>query len=130
MLTYAQQVQIRLAARAGGLLMDEKNPGWAERVDPASLRMQSVNHCVVGQTVEGPPFIFFGRSSYLVKLRTLGIPASEQVHYGFALWAPVAREPGAWDALREAWLWQVTVRLITIPDPVVEVVENPMVLAG
>ena len=39
----------RARASRGALLLDDRDPGWAERVDPGSLHLSDGSACVLGQ---------------------------------------------------------------------------------
>lgn len=116
MLTLEQLANMDAAARLGGLLLDEKQPGWAWRVDLDNLRMHSVTQCVVGQSVLTPRFHLLSGSTYTAQLKVLGISLSDQGRYGFALGIRRAGSREAWHALADAWVPQIQART-TIPVP-------------
>ena len=123
MLTHAQLAELAAAAQNGGLLMDEKKPGWAARVNPDTLNIRDMNHCVVGQSMRG--FRYFG-VSYVDKLRRLGITLQDTPRYGFAVW--LHNHPEAWDALADAWRQEIADRTTPTTTGTVEV-EEPLALA-
>lgn len=61
------------AAAKGSLFLDEKEPGWFERIDVASLSMNDSCHCIGGQ--------LFGNYSILV-MRHLGT-MQNSITFGF-----------------------------------------------
>jgi len=128
MLTLTRLAEIDEATALGGLLLDQKVPGWAEQVDPDRLRMWSVTGCVVAQSVPVPRFRLLGGSEYVDKLRVLGIGLPDQVRYGFALTAPASFDKEAWYALADSWRRQITAR--TTPTTVAPAnVQEPLTLA-
>ncbi len=67
-------VQERVAR--GVALLDEKMPGWVDRIDVDTLEISSIRHCVVGQLNQGE----FARG-----IRLLGLGAyANGAEYGFA----------------------------------------------
>jgi hypothetical protein len=70
----------------GAALLDEKLPGWDQRIDAVSLDIDLCESCVLGQL-----FAVDDHYGYLTGLRSLGVhhPASE-LDYGF---------DGSWDEI-------------------------------
>jgi hypothetical protein len=130
MLTLEQISELEAAAALGALLMDAEQPGWAERVNPSTLRMQSTEFCILGQSMpnrgKGLRFSLPGRSSYSAKLDQLGVALYDSPRYGFALTAELSRQLGAWNALGDAWQRQIQARTTTL---VPADVQEPPVLA-
>ncbi len=128
MLTDVQRAEITAAAHRGAWLMDEHGPsGWALRVNPDTLRMDSTMHCVLGQSMPDRRRLSLRqRSSYCAKLHQLGITRYDQVRYGFDLPDYVWCNDEAWAALADAWRNEIAVR-VTMPDPID--VREPLVLA-
>jgi hypothetical protein len=59
-------------------LLDEKMPGWVDRIDVDTLRIDSLCHCVVGQLNQG---------NFTLGIMRLGLGAyANGAEYGFA-WA-------------------------------------------
>ena len=91
-----------IAARVarGAALLDEKQPGWVERIDLGALWMRDTCGCVLGQLYEDPadPMRDDG---YWLGLRALEIPArpvSAPERFGFAV-----EDPQDYGALDAAW---------------------------
>jgi hypothetical protein len=64
------------AVARGAALLDEKVPGWRERIDVEKLYMEQPLHCIVGQACGG----------YMGGMHALGLEpwgAGHGVHYGF-----------------------------------------------
>lgn len=80
----------------GAALLDAKQPGWREKVDPETLQMRSECGCVLGQVfgeyVDGLLQVF---------TRKMDQP---QWRYGFNVqWSP-NRHQADFDRLQDAWL--------------------------
>lgn len=43
---------MKLSVKRGAHWMDENHPGWAKKIDFATLNMSSCNSCVIGQAVQ------------------------------------------------------------------------------
>lgn len=134
MLTDVQLMEIAVAAHQGGLLMDEKNLGWELRADPDTLRMSSVSHCMIGQTMPNhrrDSHLLAEGVSYEANLKLLGLTLHTQKEYGFCLPMPIQADgydSMRWAALTEAWKNEIEDRLaVTKVDPVD--VREPLVLA-
>lgn len=87
---YAEEV------RRGAALLDEKEPGWRDRISPADLQMGDCARCVVGQ-VRGLSENQEAGLAYDRQLRAWSIWETEE-HYGFL---PFRYD---WDILRDAWI--------------------------
>lgn len=88
----------------GLALLDEKVPGWRERVDPSRLDMTSDSECVLGQ--------LFG--TYPYGCQTLGIVTRvEATRYGFDATNHDGfnADDAGLDALTDAW------RAVLAPSP-------------
>jgi hypothetical protein len=48
---YGITEDMKIAVKQGTFWLDENYPGWAERIDLDSLKMQSCENCVIGQAV-------------------------------------------------------------------------------
>lgn len=114
MLTDTQLAVLATAARNGALLMDDKQPGWAQEVNPATLAIHSITRCVIGQSMT--PRLVGG--AYTRKVARLGIALEETPLYGFALTAEQARNYETWGALTDAWRVEIASRTaVTTPSP-------------
>lgn len=122
MLTDNQIVRLRAAARRGGVRMDEKMPGWAGDVNPDTLRMQSTELCILGQSMT--------RRSYLGKIGFLGLTLVTQTHYGFALDVAESTDTEVWAALTDAWRDEIKARTTTPVPVTVEQNQDDLVLVG
>ncbi len=97
----------RRRARAGATLLDDKDPGWAERVERRRLDIASLHDCVVGQlsgAAEG------GDRAYDAYVERLGLSLHGQVDHGFPLLAE-DHDPLAYELLRLAWDAEVARRV-------------------
>lgn len=84
-------------APKGAALLDERMPGWADRIDLATLGMASMGRCVLGQLYGG----YATGIETLFPDHVLSISPDHPAHvYGFDL-----RDPSraAWQALTDAW---------------------------
>lgn len=93
----------------GAALLDQKRPGWAGRIDIATLRISSCQACVVGQ--------LFGVAERFAPfthgIEALGIYGSQE-DYGFALAGPFnAEKTRRWQFLQDAWIEAIADRLVT-----------------
>lgn len=79
----------------GAALLDEKVPGWRERVNPDTLDMSSDRNCVLGQLYDW----------YALGLQTLGVTTViEATRYGFDVaYNVVQRDRTQTPALTDAW---------------------------
>lgn len=121
MLTDLQLAEIRAAAHEGGLLMDEKVPGWTHRVDPGVLNMSSSDRCVLGQSIPSSRTRFFNLYglTYSEKLDWLGITPADQCRYGFSLPIADTMSGETWRALANAWRKEIAARTtVTTPSQV------------
>lgn len=83
----------------GARLLDEKNPGWAEKVNLDTLAMGSCNVCVLGNV--------YGH--YLKGCSNLGLQRCETKH-GFYI--EVISSSKDWDVLADLWREEIKLRLV------------------
>lgn len=90
--------------RRGAALLDEKEPGWRDRIAPGALKMDDCRVCIVGQVLglEGvsPTHYLKAHREYQRVLDEWGLYdfRSEAAH-GF-----IPTGSNGWNDLREAWL--------------------------
>ena len=95
----------RSAVKRGRALLDEKRPGWRERIDEKTLNMAEGEHCILGQ-LEG---------SYEKGKGELGLSIMDAIHYGFACPAhELFTNRGAWIYLTR--LWERELKLVGRPN--------------
>jgi hypothetical protein len=103
---------IEAAASRGACYLDERDPGWALRIDVDNLDMWSLRSCILGQ--------LSGKGSYSLGAQRLGIDAGPypcargvplSIWYGFNL--PVQLDHGfsTWEALDQAWTHEILTRV-------------------
>lgn len=96
----------------GAALLDEKRPGWAERIDLPTLSMASDCMCVLGQ-LEGSfwrvVFTLFGKAD-----SSDNTPLTDALLCGFWFDGP-PESVTEYGLLQDAWIEAITVRL---PPPV------------
>jgi hypothetical protein len=101
-------------AAAGAVFLDERLPGWHQRIDLGTLWLMSPCRCVLGQLDGGGDDGLstpFGR-----QLAALGLQlrSDEARSLGFDLYDPDGNgeddDPGAWEDLNDAWAAQVRSR--------------------
>ena len=137
MLTDEKVAELAIAAHAGALLMDDKQPRWAFRVNPGRLNMRYTGDCVLGQSMKTgigplqfldhePPPLFSTDGSYMNKLRQLGLDPITQRDYGFAV---AGSGSEVWDALTVAWRAEIAART-TAPTTAAPAEQKELVLAG
>jgi hypothetical protein len=110
-------------AAAGAVFLDERLPGWHERIDLGALRLDSPCRCVLGQLDGGgddglsrPLSEVVDETPYLRQIAVLGVGVREAYKYGFSLWNPgdeyaaEERDDSAWGDLSAAWAAQVSSR--------------------
>lgn len=95
--------QISEAAARGAQFLDERQPGWAERIDTESLSMIRPCRCIIGQ-LSGSRY-----SAGFQKIVNEGHPAySEHAQsLGFVI---DAEWDDQWDQLTGAWLKEIEKR--------------------
>lgn len=97
----------RLAAKRGAHLLDERMPGWAKRINPATLDMGSGCQCVLGQTYgeyeDGVQTLDLGAAYMFPKDQSPPV-----VHHGFFAEGVVGERD--WRGLSAAWLEQIAER--------------------
>lgn len=76
-------------------LLNEKCPGWFEKIDLEKLFMQSCDECVLGQ--------LFGN---FIKGTGILLPGASAIDFGFSISAYNFRDSD-WSALREEWIKQI-----------------------
>lgn len=97
------------AVRSGAALLDEREPGWRDRIAPMDLAMDACHTCVIGHVwgltnVEEWQLVL---DRYDRALETLGIPSDRRDHrrssrsaaYGF-----IPTDGESWVGLRDAWI--------------------------
>jgi hypothetical protein len=101
------QAEARERVQCGAALLDKKRPGWAERIDPGTLRLHDPCGCVVGQLCGGR-----------FDLNSLGIPDTYAAgaEHGFS---HLQRHPDGtpeciaeWEPLQAAWVELINDRLM------------------
>lgn len=97
---------LRRRARKGAALLDDKHPGWADRVDLDRFCIVEPENCVLGQLFE---------DSFSFGVSQLGV---DEVVHGFDLkrehgWAPQAGTGIAdanWNVLQRTWVRLINAR--------------------
>ena len=70
-------------AARGAALLDEKLPGWAERINLAELELSSCYRCVLGQLFAHVPPADEFSSPYSTGMRAIDVSAWDAVRHGF-----------------------------------------------
>lgn len=107
-MTEQSNVMAEAVAR-GVALLDDKRPGWWQKIDVAELEMDDCSQCVLGQLFQratnSVSVLEYGRA-YGDGLGALGIVDGRE--FGFDLSEVDFNNPRAyperWDALRELWV--------------------------
>ena len=102
---------------AGAALLDEKRPGWWQRIDTDTLDMGETCGCILGQTYEAngrsTPFDMGCVDLFGSKLGVYGWVADDgwdaATEHGFSL-GPQAYEESEWAELRAAWVALIEAR--------------------
>jgi len=93
---------LKLAVKKGIFLLDEKVPGWREKIDVAELDMTSPCHCILGQVT----------GDYFLACEDLSLEQAEAVELGFdCSHASVAQASAGeceHDPLQALWLAELT----------------------
>lgn len=99
-------VQERIAR--GMALLDEKLPGWKERVNLARLDMSSQTYGLLEQLFDG----------YMKGLRALGLAFATGQQYGFDIRNDDEDDEGEeeWGQLTDAWIKALTVKEVNTPE--------------
>lgn len=90
--------------RRGARLLDEKRPGWAEKVDVAQLNMASASRCVLGQVAQAEGTHYHGLFTKL-----FNSDSYNEVAHGLALRDGANNEN--WAALKAAWVAEIEKRV-------------------
>jgi hypothetical protein len=106
-------------AAAGAQLLDERMPGWWERIDVKGLRLESCSSCILGQ-LGG-----FEATAY-----DCGLSSKETCLFGFDMWdLPSCLYPQVlfwgevWNALTDCWRAEIAERKVRVPHDTREMVE-------
>jgi hypothetical protein len=83
-------------AAAGAAFLDERRPGWAERIDLDTLALIDECYCVLGQL----------GGNYAQELSALGLSLGDEADLGFI----PAGHPGDWSLLDAAWTAEIRQR--------------------
>jgi hypothetical protein len=105
-------------AHRGAVLLDQRDPGWARRIDLAALDMHHFRLCVAGQLARPHPGrppsaawddvwddVWYVRDFLGLRL------AAAQVDHGFTVSVARAGDDLAWQLLGLAWTSEVTARV-------------------
>lgn len=101
-----QVARAETRCRQGALLLDTRNPGWADQINLEALNMADTNSCVCGQVFGG----YMRGLSVLFDTDEEGAYSSEMRDdmYGFAIFEDLNGDASVyddydWDQLAEAW---------------------------
>ena len=102
-------IQARVAC--GVALLDEKLPGWVERIDLDTLNLASPCRCILGQTWDLPVGVDY--TAFALHADALDIDGDEEVAYGFnAGGEDWFEDEGEYDALTAEWKRVILARRI------------------
>ena len=100
---------LRDAVARGAALLDDKDPGWAAKIDVARLAMRNSCACVIGQ--------LFKR--YREGLNALGLrDANEAAEHGFDLVLLDSLDAAVITALEALWVEQINARVAAMPTEI------------
>lgn len=108
------------AAAKGAKRLDEKRPGWAQRIQVERLNMFSGSQCILGQE--------YGQ--YQRGWRDVHPTGGDEpfaVAYGFTLEDPWQHNP-TWNLLQAAWLKEIETRTKPLPAEVEGIVNLKQVV--
>lgn len=102
----------REAAARGAALLDEKDPGWRDRIDRDELDLRLPCGCIIGQDFgqrfcEAPEDLSGDLDDpYVFGLHVLGLNYEDEATYGFVAPSLFGTNPNdaSWDELQEAWV--------------------------
>ena len=97
----------RERVQRGAALLDEKRPGWADKINIATLRMSSECACILGQ-LEG---MFWSAAQRLFGGEGMDLPTVEAVECG--LWTPLTVngvDCQSYNQLQDAWVEEIEAR--------------------
>src|SRR5262245_2417871 len=101
--------EARRRVARGAALLDAHMPGWAQRLEPGLLTLESCSNCVLGQ--------LFG--NYVVAYQKLALPRGVvAAEYGFDLTAGESKgiRRVQYGRLTDAWLEAIADRVV-VPEP-------------
>lgn len=94
---------VRTAVRKGAALLDEKEPGWRDRIVPAELTMSDCAKCVIGQVLGIQEGTHDVERYYATLAEWLGLDddgAAIGTHEDLGFYTAT----GNWGTLRDAWI--------------------------
>lgn len=101
-----EQINERINQRvaAGMALLDDKSPGWDQRIDLATLEMRHGDRCIIGQAFGAPDHSFWSTCTHLFGHCPDALLASKAESYGFYSGG------GYYTMLETAWKEAITAR--------------------
>ena len=82
---------------AGAALLDEREPGWWQRINLARLDLEAPCRCILGQLDDD-----LGEGRWRDLLARFGVAACDDAYYGFNA-EEGRQEPGQYASLTAAW---------------------------
>lgn len=105
---YLEQMQV--AVEKGAIMLDEKRPGWYQKVDLERLDLRFCARCVLGQISGNKRSM----NPYDIECHALGLSPADAVAYGFNQDAAPEfasiRQSQSWADLTRLWREQITRR--------------------
>ncbi len=89
--------EARERVERGSALLDAKQPGWREKVNPKTLRIEEPCGCILGQVY----------GNYFAATWHLGLSRQERLGCGFQATPGTVRGAPDYDLLQAAWLEQL-----------------------
>jgi hypothetical protein len=108
--------QVRARVRRGAAYLDDVDPAWHRRIDPAALELGNGRQCILGQ-LHGEFRLGLGRSR-LISMSSAPRASLSPVAYGFTCvdGVPEAWQARDYDLLNEAWRDAVHTRQAADPS--------------
>lgn len=91
--------------RLGAELLDDKRPGWFQRIDTDRLRIDSCYHCVIAQLTDGQHTFPF-----TIGLTQLGVTHASPFGFGIDEKGGRLAEDAAFALLQDAWIDAIAAR--------------------
>ena len=105
----------RARVQKGAAYLDDADPGWYRRIDPAALELAAGESCILGQ-LHGTFRMGLGRS-HLINLSSAPRASLSPVEYGFQCIGGLSDEDEARDYALLGRAWQDAIRRRIKADP-------------
>lgn len=98
--------------RRGAKLLDDVAPGWADRINLATLRLCDSSQCILGQLYGE----YYPAGAQAVFGATDLAGPNNEAEHGFDLYSEECYPVGRWEELQQAWLEEIRRRCVRSID--------------